>query len=160
MGMLVGKQQKRSNFARSGSASSVTKGRMIEAIVASMHEQEGVRVERNARLAPAQGAGTQKREIDVLMSSEVFGYLIRFAIECKNEAKAIGSPEVEAFIAKLLYVGIPPQCGIFVSVSGFTKGAIERAKVDRLRLLTLDDALRGVDNGIASSLQTIVYLLP
>jgi len=66
------------------------------------------------------GAKGKKREIDVLLTRDVAGYLVRLAIECKNEGKPIGAKEIDAFIGKLQYVGIPVQHGIFVSASGYT----------------------------------------
>lgn len=128
--------------------------------MASMHKREGVRIERNKRLPPADGIGKQTREIDVLLSTEVCGYPVQWAIECKNEKKLVGSAYIDSFVGKLDYVGIPSQNGIFVSTSGYTKGAIERAKKDRIRLYLLDTALRELDATIAQALQTVIYLLP
>jgi hypothetical protein len=139
----------------------MTKARMLEKIVASMHEREGVSVERNVRLLPASGKG-EKREIDVLISSNLVGYPVRFAIECKNYDKPIGVELIEAFLAKLDYVGIPRQQGIFVATSGYTRGARERAddKDAHLKLFTLDDALRNLDPAIVRAVQSVIFLLP
>ncbi len=88
-----------------------------------MHDHPGVTVERNRRLPPASGLGG-KREIDVLITAIVAGYPVQMAVECKNEAEAIGSPKIDAFIGKLQHVGIPPQQGIYISANGYTTGAI------------------------------------
>ena len=77
------------------------------------------------------------------MTTSVYGYPVRWVVECKNE-KLIGFEYIDAFVGKLKYVGIPSQSGIFVSASGYTKGAIERAKDDGIRALTLHDALSGL----------------
>ncbi len=140
-------------------ASTVSKGKIVERIAALMHDQPGVRVERNRRLPPVGGQGI-KREIDVLLTATVAGYAVQMAIECKNEATAIGSPMIDAFVGKLQYVGIPPQQGIYVSASGYTTGAIERAKAAGVRTLTLrglkDEDLLG---SISDAFQSTIYLL-
>lgn len=137
----------------------VTKGRMVEKIVASMHEEAGVTIETNKWLPPAIGTGTQKREIDVLITTSVTGYPVQLAIECKNEAKQVGSPDLGVFIDKLHYVGIPPQQGIFVSVAGYTKGALERAKAAGVRCLILSDVSKNLTDTVIRAFQSILYLL-
>src|SRR5438309_1218933 len=82
-----------------GMESTVSKGKVVERIAALMHDQPGVTVERNRRLPPVSGRGI-KREIDVLLTAKVAGYPVQMAIECKNEATAIGSPMIDAFVGK------------------------------------------------------------
>jgi Restriction endonuclease len=123
----MSKAKKHFSHGALGTQSTVSKGRMIEAIVASMHEGEGVKVERNVKLPPI-GSQAPKREIDVLLSAEICGYPVRWAFECKNEKKRIGVLYIDAFVGKLQDVGIPPQFGIFVTTSDYSKGAIEQAK--------------------------------
>src|SRR5579885_1210077 len=141
------------------SSSTVTKGRIVERIVALMHDQPGVTVQRNQFLPPV-GRKGKKREIDVLITAVVVGYPVRMAIECKNEGRAIDSPGIEAFAAKLQDVGIAPQHGIFVSASGYTADAVERAKTVGMRTLTLrglrDEDLLG---SIFDAFQSVIYLL-
>lgn len=137
----------------------VTKGRMVEKIVASMHEGAGVSVETNQWLPPTLGNGTQKREIDVLITTSVAGYPVRLAIECKNEKTPAGSPDLGIFIDKLNHVGIPPQQGIFVSVTGFTKGALERAKATGVRCLLLSDVGTKLGDAVVEAFQSVLYLL-
>lgn len=132
---------------------------MVEKIVASMHEEIGVTVETNRWLAPAIGNGTQKREIDVLITTSVAGYPVRLAIECKNEAKLAGSPDLGVFIDKLNYVGIPPQQGSFVSVAGYTKGALERARAAGVRCLTMSEVSKNLTETVIKAFQSILYLL-
>jgi Restriction endonuclease len=66
------------------------------------------------------GGGGRKREIDVLLTRSIAGIPVSIAIECKNEAKKIGSPKIDAFVGKPQHVGIPPQFGIYVSTSDYT----------------------------------------
>jgi restriction endonuclease len=155
----MSKAKKRFNHTVSGTQSTVSKGRMIEAIVASMHESDGVRVEGNVKLPPI-GSQGPKREIDVLLNSEVCGYPVRWAFECKNEKKRIGAPYIDAFVGKLQDIGIPPQFGIFVTTSDYSKGAIEQAKKVGIRLLTIKDVLRDLGPTIQHAIQTTIFLLP
>src|SRR4051812_45540348 len=59
----------------------ITKARLVEEIAALLHEQEGVTVERNVRLASLSDP-TNIREIDVLVTGNVAGYPVRIPIEC------------------------------------------------------------------------------
>src|SRR5436190_1367238 len=117
----MSKAKKHFNHTASGTQSTVSKGRMIEAIVASMHESDGVKVERNVKLPPTRSQ-EPTREIDILLSSQVCGYPVRYVFECKNERKRIGVEYIDAFVGKLQDVGIPTQYGIFVTTSDYSKG--------------------------------------
>lgn len=136
------------------------KGRLVEQIAAQMHQSLGVKLETRARVSTI-GNNTRTREIDVLLTSAVAGYPVRVAIECKNEKSPIGSPMIDAFIGKLEDIGIPRQQGVYISASGYTSGAIERATQAGIRSLILqgltDDAL---SSAIADAFQSFVYLLP
>jgi hypothetical protein len=144
---------------RKGANSTTAQGRIIERIVALMHEQPGVTVERNKFLPPVYGKG-RKREIDVLITGDLAGYPIQIAIECKDEAQAIGSPKIDAFVGKLQYLGISSRQSIYVSAHGYTTGAIERAKEAGIRLLTLRN-LTDADlvHSINGAFQSTIYLL-
>lgn len=155
----MSKAGKHSKPKSSGKQSSVSKGKIIEAIVASMHEGEGVKVERNIKLPPI-GSQEATREIDVLLSSNVCGYPVRWVIECKNYKKRIGVEFIDAFIGKLQDIGIPPQYGIFVTTSDYARGAIEQAKKAGIRLLTIKDNLRDIGPDVQHAVQSTVFLLP
>jgi hypothetical protein len=73
----------------------------------------------------------------VLVTGNMAGYPIRVAIECKNEQLPIGVPKLDAFVGKFKDIGIPVQQGIYVSVSGYTSGMIERATAAGIRPLVL-----------------------
>jgi hypothetical protein len=157
---MAKKTSSKSSPKREASSSTVTKGRIVERIAALMHDQPGVTVQRNQYLSPV-GRKGKRREIDVLITAVVAGYPVRMAIECKNEARAIDSSSIEVFAGKLQDVGIPPQHGIFVSASGYTADAVERAKTVGMRTLTLrglrDEDLLG---SISDAFQSVIYLLP
>lgn len=155
----MSKTKKHFNHTASGTQSTVSKGRMIEAIVASMHEGDGVKVERNVKLPPI-GSTEPTREIDVLLSSEVCGYPVRWAFECKNEKKRIGVEYIDAFVGKLKDVGIPSQFGIFVTTSDYSNGARRQAEKEGIRLLIMKDMLHGIEPDIHHALQSTLFLLP
>jgi hypothetical protein len=112
------------------------KGRLVEAIVAAMHQTPDVEVRQNVRM-PVIGDAKRTSEIDVLLNGAVAGYPVQIAFECKNEESVVGTPKINAFIGKLGDVGIPTQQGIFVAASGFTRGAVARAQKAGIRTLVL-----------------------
>ena len=70
-------------------AETARNGKLVEAIVAMLHDMPGVKVERNVFLPPVHGDQTRKREIDVLLTANVADYPVRIAFSCKNESKKI-----------------------------------------------------------------------
>jgi len=155
----MGRQSSAKRQRRQGTPSSTDKGRLVEQIVAGMHQVAGVTVERNVFL-PVVGGDRRKREIDVLITSAVAGYPVRFAIECKNESEATGAPHIDAFVGKLADVNIPTQYGIYVSTSRYTTDAIARANYAGIRTLLLtglsDDRLQ---SAIFEAIQSVVHCL-
>ncbi len=144
---------------RKGANSTTAQGRIVERIVALMHEQPGVTVERNKYLPPVSGKG-RKREIDILITGDLAGSPIQIAIECKDEAQAIGSPKIDAFVGKLQYLGIFSRQSIYVSTHGYTTGAIETAEKAGIRLLTLRNLTDAeLAHSIIGAFQSTIYLL-
>lgn len=138
---------------------SIKKGKLVEQITAGLHDWPNVKVQQNTFL-PVVGQSSRKSEIDVLLTTSLAGYPIRIAIECKNERMPIGSPKINAFIGKLIDVGSPLQHGIYVSASGYTSGAIERAKEAGIRPLILSGLTKeGLSTSVAEAFQSVVYLL-
>jgi hypothetical protein len=154
---MAGKKSKKSNNKKT---EATIKGRLVELIVASLHEEPGVKVERNVRL-PSILNSKRKREIDILLTGTFSGYPIRIAIECKNYKSIIDAPKIDAFVGKLQQIGIPSQHGVFVSAHGFTSGAIDRAKEAGIIPLILtgltSDRLAAE---LFSAVQSIIYLFP
>jgi len=139
-----------------------SKGRLLEKVAALMHGSLGVQVKTRVRL-PAVSSRTgkvKKREIDVLLTASIAGYPVRIAIECKNEAKRVSPEQIDAFVGKLKHVGIPPQHGIFVSVSGYSSGAVERASDAGIRPLIVSGLSKDrLSEEVLEALQSVVYIL-
>jgi tetratricopeptide (TPR) repeat protein len=136
------------------------KGILLEQIVAMLHKAEGVKVDTNVYLPPKSGDQSRRREIDVLLTSDVAGYTARIAIQCKNYKKPITVGQIDEFIGLLKDVGIPYQYGIIVSVHGYQAGATKRAKEEGIKTLVLE----GLDETrlkaeIRDTFQFFVYLL-
>lgn len=150
----------RGKRARAEKRNDRLKAKIVEQIVAQMHTQPGVSVQPNAFL-PSRHNPKRKREIDVLVSGQVIGYRVRFAFECKNYERPVDVAKIGEFVDKLDDVGIAPENGIFVSASGFTSGALDRAKqmgIQTFRVTGLaDDRLGPL---VIDALQSVVYLLP
>jgi len=150
----------RGKKAREQKRDAKIKGNIVEQIVEQMHRVRGVVVERNARL-PSLHTPNRRREIDVLVTGQVLDYEVRFAFECKNYDRPVDVAKIGELADKLLDVGIPPQYGVFVSASGFTAGALDRAKQLGMRSLLLaglsEDRL---GSAAIDALQSLVYLLP
>lgn len=137
------------------------KGRLLEAVVAALYTSPEVTVRRNV-LYPVSDGRSKAPEIDVLISGNVAGYLVQFAIECKNYTKKpIGPDLINAFLGKLDDVGIPTQQGIFITTTRFTDGAIKRAAKTGLKLLVLnglsDDRLSPL---LIDAIRSIAFLVP
>jgi len=71
------------------------------------------------------------------VESEVNGFKIKIAIECKEHKRKVGSSLIEAFHGKCLRI---PDINkkVLVSSNGFTKGAIETAEDFDIELFTLE----------------------
>jgi len=123
-----------------------------------MHRVPGVVVAQNVRL-PVIGDATRTSEIDVVLNATVAGYPVQIAFECKNERQVVGTPKINLFLGKLEDVGIPPQQAVFVSIKGFTRGAVARARKAGMRTLVLtgltEDRLASV---IEEAFQAVIHL--
>jgi hypothetical protein len=136
------------------------KGDILEDLVAMMHEVPGVVVERRKRLPVLGSTRGRRREIDVLITSNVAGYPVRLGIGCKNEAKPLDTAAVDNFVRILEETGIPVQQGILVSAKGYTKDAQEAAKLSGIRTLVFEGlSADRLGEEINAALQSTVFLL-
>jgi restriction endonuclease len=155
----VGKKSKKKATTK-GISDSAVKGKLVEIIVASMHESEAVNVQRNVFL-PAQGSVTKRtREIDVLLTKHVEGNPTYIVFECKNYKDVIDVPKIDEFFGKLHDIGIPTEQGIYVSVNGFTPGALERAQKAGITPLILTGLTQDrLTAAVQKAFQSVIYLL-
>lgn len=148
------KQPCKTMRAKRQSQHTAEKGKLVEAITARLHALQGITVQRNAHL-PAKSSPKRTREIDVLLTHLLMGsYPVRIAFECKNETSPIGIGRIDEFIGKLQDVDIPCQHGIYVSVNGYTQGALERAKERGIRTLILEGLS---DDRLSEELQDALF---
>src|SRR5262245_35836829 len=115
----------------------MTKSRVVEDIVALIHEGEGVTVVQNV-LLPTLSDPTQTREIDILVTGNVSGYSIRLPIECKNYSNRISAGQIDEFKGRVEDVGLSPRNAIYVCVSGYSRDAGRRARDYGIKLFTLE----------------------
>jgi hypothetical protein len=136
------------------------KGDILEDLVAMMHEVPGVLVEKRMKLPVLHSKTGRRREVDVLLTSSVAGYPVRFGIGCKNEAKPLDTAAVDSFVRILKEVGIPVQQGILVSAKGYTKDARDAAKLCGIRTLVFEGlSADRLGQEINAALQSVVFLL-
>src|ERR1044072_8995312 len=113
------------------------KGQLLEEIAGALYRSPRLTVERNAALPPVRGTAKRTRDIDLLLTSRVVTTPARRAVECKNLGEEVDVDKIDAFIGKLLDVGIPHQDGVYISPHGYTSDAIDRAVPVGIKLLTL-----------------------
>lgn len=154
--VMASKKHKSSRASKNDSS---VKGKLVEMIVAIMHDKPNIRVERNVRV-PALRDPNRKREIDVLLTGSFSGYPVRLAIECKNYSSIIDVPKIDSYVGKLQDIGIATECGIYVSANGFSEGAVERAKEVGITLLILTGLTPDrLASKVFGAIQSVVYLL-
>jgi len=72
----------------------------------------------------------RKRQIDVLLTSEVRGVVTRVVVDCKCINRAIDVPRVESFLGFLR--DVRADAGIMVTTVGYSDAAMRRANNDEL----------------------------
>jgi hypothetical protein len=136
------------------------KGNILEDLVALMHEMPGMVVEKRRKLPVVRGNKARKREVDVLITSQVLGYKVQLAFGCKNEAKALDTNAVDNFAGILEDVGIPLQYGILVSAKGYTADAQDAAAARGIRTLVFEGlSADRLNREINAALKAVIYLL-
>ncbi len=101
------------------------KGIAYEKAVASVQAMmdPNSKVEHNVHIPDKDGI---KRQFDVVVRGFMGGVSILAVLECKDQKRKVGVPQIEAFYVKSRSVGANAM--IFVSRSGFAKTAITKAK--------------------------------
>ena len=81
---------------------------------------------------------SERREHDVVLTIQQAHHEVLVAIECRDRARPVGVPQVEAFNAKCLDTGV--NQGIIVSSSGFYGTALKKAEHLGIRCLDIEEA--------------------
>jgi tetratricopeptide (TPR) repeat protein len=149
----------RSKLARKGKQN-IEKGRLLEQVAARMYASPFHKVTPNAELPPINRNPKLTREIDVLLESKVVTRPPKKAIECKNLNQKVGVERIDAFAGKLNDIGIAHEHGIYISPTGYTEDAIDRARPLNLQLLTLRGLTKdGLASVTADSSQLKVFYI-
>lgn len=124
-----------------------------------MYKSPGIKIETNVQYPTTDGERT--REIDILLTVNLEGLRVEYAFQCKNEAKPLDVNKLGEFVGALKDIGVPTKYGIFVSVNGFTSGAIAYAKKFGIQTLVLKGLSRDrLRSEISSAIQHNIYLVP
>src|SRR5262245_48285264 len=111
----------------------------LVALIERAFAREGDKITESA-MVKVQGLETE-REIDVLHETTNSLYSIKIAVEAKDESSPIDLIAFDSYLAKFRGEGrVAVDKIIIVSRNGFTGGAIEKAKLVDVTLLTLDEA--------------------
>jgi len=112
----------------------------FQKLIANIYEQLSTPDELvvESALLKEPGSGVD-REIDILLQKEIFGAIIRIAIECRGRNHKDDIQWIDSLIGK--YRDLPVDKIIAVSKSGFSKAAVEKAEINRIDTLTLEEAL-------------------
>jgi len=116
-------------------------GSRYEALVAEVARRfaAGAEVKLNEMVC---GKSGQVRQIDVSARSEIVGQPIFIVFECKHYGRPVDVGKIDELIGKI--DDVSAQIGVLVSDSGFTKGALERAKsYGGIQLCSLLDSSAG-----------------
>ena len=136
------------------------KGKLLEGIVSELHSSANLKVEKNVFFTPLNG-NKKKREIDVLITANIFGYESYIVFECKNNKNKIGVKEIDSFYGKLEHLGLFRHQSIFISTKGFTSVAKESAKSKQIKLLVLEGLTKdGMSKEISDAIFSAIYLFP
>ncbi|MES2464990.1 MAG: restriction endonuclease [Armatimonadota bacterium] len=102
-------------------------GTNYEIIVAAIYKEfEGIADVQHNEHVPVVGGSGRTRQIDVTIRSSFAGIPILMIVECKDHGRRADVGKVDSVIGQMADVGAVK--GIVVSDSGFTTGAIDRAK--------------------------------
>lgn len=93
----------------------------------------------------------ESREVDVLISTNVSGYIVDIAVEVVARGRKADTPWVESMYSK--HSSLPTNKLILVSEKGFTLPALKKAKFYGIEAVTIESAL-AADWGIAIELTT------
>src|SRR5688500_1563002 len=79
------------------------------------------------------------REIDILIEDTINGFALRLAIECRDHVRKQDVTWIDELIGK--YRDVEVDTIVAVSRSGFTDGALAKARQENIRAYTLKEAV-------------------
>jgi len=115
------------------------KGKLFELLIGRIEEAKksdpklSIEVDKNLL-----NTESQKRQFDVVLTSDLNGHEFCIAIECKEYTDPIDVTKIESYKSKCERV---PQINkmVFASISGYTKGAILAAKTYGIELINIEE---------------------
>jgi len=110
--------------------------RLITNIYGAMSNVDGGKVSESIFLTEPNGI---KREIDILLERELYGHLLRIAVECRDRSRKSDIEWVDNLIGK--YKNLNVNKIIAVSKSGFSEKAAQKALDNNIELRTLEECL-------------------
>jgi hypothetical protein len=129
----------------------------IQLIEETFKDSEITQIFRNHKIKNAKGI---KREIDVLIKTNVSCYDMCIAIECKDYKAKVSAEKIEAFNSKCAMIKEINKM-IFVSTNGFQSGAITSAEYFGIELITAEEvSIEYLKNLIPSITQLDLHILP
>ena len=118
-------------------------GKLFELLISRLEESikdEDVIVYADHNIENLEGFS---RQFDVYIKSNIQGYQIEIAIECKEYGRdAVDVEKIESFMCKCQRIPSINKM-VFVSQTGYSKGAIAAAKVYGISLLNIDTLDQG-----------------
>jgi len=114
-------------------------GKALEQLVAIIEQviadKDNVTVERDKRLTDK--ITNEQRQFDVVLTVKHQHHTVCIALECKDQSRPVGVPQVEAFYTKCEYTGVNQP--VIVSASGFYNTARRKADVLGIRCLDIEE---------------------
>lgn len=114
-------------------------GKVLEQLVAIIENavtgNSNVKVQHDGRLTD-KTTGVP-RQFDVVLVIEHQHHSVVIAIECRDRARPVGAPDVEAFHTKCQHTGV--NQGVIVSTNGFANTARTKADLLGIRCLDLEE---------------------
>src|SRR4030042_6889310 len=107
----------------------------FQKLITAIHgcSANGVSVEESAFLVDRETG--EKREVDIVLKSKLGDYPVVLSVEVNDRSRRAGSGWVEEMAGK--HQALPTNKLVPGSRSGFTKQAMEKARVRRIEALTI-----------------------
>ena len=101
---------------------------------------EGATVEESVELEEMGVDNSSKREVDILIQYDIGIAPIRIAIECRDRTRKDDITWIDGIAGK--YKNLPVNKVIAISNSGFSSTALQKAELNNIETLTLEEATK------------------